>query len=244
MKTQWVGNINVALLIVLCLPRNLELSTNQMKLLSWVCGTLAGKFFLRLFFQGYSRWHWRGRWPSEFLCSLSIFFFVVLYFLTFPLQTPNYLGQTKFQCHSQYLDNSAGSCSGYPALCPSRCFKKSIRQLHSLMKISFSQFELQFPVQIVSVWGSYTLQLAQSAPADTRERLLDCGRSSQWNVGSVQGKNQAFWSLFSEELQFSLSIITITVENTSFQNVPSYWAVVTNTCVTCISAELGRVVWP
>lgn len=139
MKTPWVGNINVAELIVLCLLRNLELSTDQVKLLSWVCGTLAGKFFLRLFFQGYSRWHWRGRWPSEFLCSLSIFFFVVLYFfLTFPLQTRNYWAQTKFQHHAQYPDNSAGSCSGYPAVSTLLgVLRKNIRQLYSMKKNIF-----------------------------------------------------------------------------------------------------------
>lgn len=45
-------------------------------LIKWKYGAgyvehLQGSLFLRLFFQGYSRWHWRGRWPSEFLCSLS-----------------------------------------------------------------------------------------------------------------------------------------------------------------------------
>jgi len=50
MKTPWVGIINVAELLVLCLPRNTELSTNQMKVSSWVCGTFAGKFFFSAFF--------------------------------------------------------------------------------------------------------------------------------------------------------------------------------------------------
>lgn len=212
MKTPWVGNMNVAELIVLCLPWNLKLSTNQMKLLSWVCGTLAGKFFLRLFFQGYSRWHWRGRWPSEFLCSLSIFFFVVLVFFTFPLQAHNYKGQTKFQYHAQYPDNSAGSCSGYPAVSTLLGVLRRILNSCIHWRRFFSvSLNFRFLYRLFSVWGSYKLQLAQSAPGDTRERLLDCGGSLQWNVGSVQGKNQAFWSLFSEKLQFSLRFISITV---------------------------------
>lgn len=58
-----------------------------------------------------------------------------------------------------------------------------------------------------------------------------------------------FGSLFSEKLQFSLRFISTTVaEIIQRKDLISKWTflrvVVTNSCVTCISAELGRVVWP
>lgn len=70
--------------------------------------------------------------------SFYLLFRCFVFFLTFPLQTRNYWAQTKFQHHAQYPDNSAGSCSGYPAVSTLLgVLRKNIRQLYSMKKNIF-----------------------------------------------------------------------------------------------------------
>ena len=45
----------------------------------------------------------------------------------------------------------------------------------------------------------------------TQGKLLEGGGDLEWNLASAKGNNQAFCPSFSEELQFSLRIISITV---------------------------------
>ncbi len=86
MKNPWVGIINVTELLVLCLPQNMELSTNQLKVWSCVCGTLAGKFFFSACFS-------RGirddiEEEDDQVSSYAVFLSSYLFFI-FPPQVDN-----------------------------------------------------------------------------------------------------------------------------------------------------------
>lgn len=83
--------MNVTELLVLCLPRNTELSTNQMKVWSRVCGTLAGKFFFSACFSRGIRddIEEEDDQVSSYAVFLSSFFVVGGFFYTFPPQIYN-----------------------------------------------------------------------------------------------------------------------------------------------------------
>lgn len=88
-----------------------------------------------------------------------------------------------------------------------------------------------------------------------------CGSYLQWNFVSVEGKNQAFCSLFSARLQFCLDCIQ-TIQSSSedcrhccnrivskkealhFKIAPSYQITVNNYPSSCNNTEDGRLVVP
>lgn len=92
---------------------------------------------------------------SSYAVFLSSFFLFV--FFIFLPQMCNYQVQTKLQCHAQYPDNSAGSCSGYPpvstilGVSPKKK-RKEYQETISLfiffyhLRRFFCQIEFQLPV--------------------------------------------------------------------------------------------------
>lgn len=118
--------------------------------LSWVYERAAGKFFfLRLSFQGYSWWHWRRRWTSEwafqsFKSSTSLIREVykanIFYILSNLIKLPVSPSVWPCRLHLWSFLRSYFCCLYY------YCFKKNMKKAtlrviyHSHIKLSFQVF--------------------------------------------------------------------------------------------------------